>query len=145
MAKIVLYITACILIVISVVVLSGIIVAHFMFAGKTPEQLVTIMGIHPRFPKLIYYGAISGFISSIIFLVSGINLVRLRNWARTLLLWFIPPMILLDLVYFYLMDMLNIHNGRTLIFDLIIWMLLLNKNIEKEFRKTNKAERARSL
>lgn len=136
MAKVVLSVAACTLIIISSIGLLGLIAGFMVLAGKSTEEIIKLIGNEPRFPKLIYFGAISGLITAPIYIVAGINLLRLRFWARKLLLWFIPVMLVIDIIYLFLVDMLNKSTSTTLIIEFIIWIILLNKTIENQFKKS---------
>lgn len=136
MAKGLIYIAGLALIIINSMGFLGGIIGFIGIISKPIEEVIKMLNIHPRFPKLIYFGAISGLITSPIYILAGINLLRLRFWARKLLLWFIPVMLVVDTIYLFLVDGLNKSTSTTLIIEFIIWIILLNKTIETQFKRS---------
>lgn len=134
-AKAVIYVLALILIINYSTVFLGQVAGFFVLRGKSIDDLIQLLKIHPRYPQLLYFGAISGLITSPIYIITGINLLRLRYWARKLLIWFIPLMFVVDIVYLFLVDMLNKSTSTTLIVDLVIWFILLNRDIAGQFEQ----------
>jgi hypothetical protein len=133
-AKTVLCIVGIVLIMIYSISLAGGLLGLFSIMGKTTEEIVQILRIKPKIPKLIYFGAVSGIITAIIYIVAAVYLLRLRVWARKFLIWFIPCMIIFDMSYLFLIDMINKSTISSIVIDFIIWIILLNKNIEYIFK-----------
>ena len=114
--------------------LLGGIIGFFSIIGKTTEEITQLLKIEPRFPQLIYFGAISGLLTAPIYIFAAINLLRLRSWARKFLIWFIPVMLLFDISYLLLVDIINKSTVSSIIIDFIIWVVLLNKSIKDIFK-----------
>lgn len=139
-ASVVIYIIGIALIIINSFRLVGGLLGLFYIIGKTTEDIMQILQIKPIFPKLIYFGAVSGFITVIIYIVVAVYLLRRRSWARRLLLWFIPFDIFLTITYLFLMDMLDKEAVRLMIINIFIWFILLNKNIKNLFKEDMERE-----
>ncbi len=135
MAKGLIYIAGLILIIMNSIGFLGGVIGTIGFIGKPIEEIIKLLNIHPKFPKLLYFGAISGLITAPIYIFAGINLLRMRSWARRLLLWFIPVMLIIDTIYLFLVDLLNSNTLMTLIIELAIWLILLNKTIGTQFQE----------
>lgn len=136
--KAVLYIIAAVLIVSCSTAFLGLIIALLVVHGQPAQDLIRLLKIHPRVPILLNFGAILSLITWPIYIVAGINLLRLRSWARRLLVWFIPMMIVLDVIYSYLIDMLHVNTHIHILVNFLIWMILLTNGIKGLFKTTDK-------
>jgi hypothetical protein len=80
-------------------------------------------------------------IISIIYIVNAVYLLRLRSWAREFLLWFIPLSVIFD-ISISGVDLLGATDAIDYVVRMIIWIILLNKNIKDVFDKVDLNTRA---
>ncbi len=125
-AKTVVYIVGVVIIIYYLLALLGVLGCFLVFkhTGKTID-------------KMIIFGVLGVTIISIIYIVSAVYLLRLRPLAREFLLWFIPLYIISDIIHSSWMHMLQERDAIDYVIMMIIWMILLNKNIKDIFNKVN--------
>jgi hypothetical protein len=136
MTKGIIYIAGLTLIVLNLISFLGGILGLIGFMSQSLEETIKLLNIKPIFPKLIYLGAVLGVVTAPIYIFAGIALMRLRYWARKFLLWFIPLMLIIDISYLYLVGLLDKRTVAFLVIDFIIWLILLNRRIEDQFKKS---------
>ena len=84
---------------------------------------------------ILYYGWTLGLSTSAIYIIGAINLIRKRYWARKLFLWILPIFIIHDIIYFSFIHQLNKSTSTTLGIELLLWIILLNKDVSNLFIK----------
>ena len=122
-AKTVVYIVGIVIIIIFFLLsLLGGCFLFLKYTGKTTD-------------KMIIFDVFTKTIISIIYIVNAVYLLRLRSWAREFLLWFIPLSVIFDIILSGGVDLLGAIDAIDYIIRMIIWMILLNKNIKDVFNE----------
>jgi hypothetical protein len=124
-AKTVVYVIGIGIIIFYLFVLLGGILGCFLFFEHTGKTI----------NKMIIFGVLKVTIISIIYIVNAVYLLRLRSWARKFLLWFIPLSVIFDIIHLSMVDGLGASDAIEYVIMMIIWMILLNKNIKDVFNK----------
>ncbi|MCE5213012.1 MAG: hypothetical protein LLG40_15830 [Deltaproteobacteria bacterium] len=123
-AKTVVYIVGIVIIIFFLLVLLGGILSCFLFFKHTGKTI----------DKMILFNVLEMTIISIIYIVNAVYLLRLRLWARKFLLWFIPLSVIFDIIHRSVVDVLGASDAIEYVIMMIIWIILLNKNIKDVFK-----------